>query len=85
MGKCECGIVPYDCGKPCEPHKNETPKKALNVVSIGHPVDRVAAEALLLRSIHSAISMHVGVLTVAQVLGVLDICKVEIVEKAKGK
>jgi len=76
MGKCACGVVPYDCGKPCEP--DDMPVK---VVSIGKPIDRVAAEATLLKSLLDAIGQHVGVLTIAQVLGVLEICKGEVIER----
>ena len=53
----------------------------MKVVSIGKPVDRVAAEAELLEKMHEAISEFAGILTVVQVLGLLEVCKMEVVEQ----
>ena len=53
----------------------------MKIVAIGKPVDRVAAESVLLESLHQCIAEHVGVMTIAQVLGILDICKMEVVEQ----
>ena len=52
----------------------------MKIVSINIPKDRVAAEAELLKKLHTTIAEYAGVLTVVQVIGLLEVCKVEVME-----
>ena len=51
----------------------------MKVLNFEAPKDRVLAEGELLEKIHQQIAQYVGVLTVVQVIGILEVCKDEVV------
>jgi len=52
----------------------------MNVINFEAPKDRVLAEAELLERIHQQIADYAGVLTVVQVIGILEVCKGEVID-----
>lgn len=50
----------------------------MKVIKFNPPIDRVASEAILLEQIHQQIAQYAGVLTVVQVVGILEACKQEV-------
>ncbi len=50
----------------------------MKVINLKTPKDRILSETELLKKLHQQIAEYVGVLTVAQVIGILDMCKDEV-------
>ncbi|MDB5814454.1 MAG: hypothetical protein JWN23_1571 [Rhodocyclales bacterium] len=53
----------------------------MELLNFEKPIDRVAAESELLEKLHQAIAGYAGVMTVVQVIGVLEVCKWEVREQ----
>lgn len=53
----------------------------MELIKFATPPDRIAAEAELLKKLHQAIAGYVGVMTVVQVIGMLELCKWEVREQ----
>jgi len=52
----------------------------MNIVKLEPKLSMVSAEVELLDKLHQAISEYAGVITVAQAIGILEVCKREVIE-----